>query len=90
VHDLAAGSIREYRSPIPGRLLRSPAVSPDGLRVVVQVAQSGVWLLHLSDGQMRSVLADPSADAFAWASDGRSVAFHSRRDGQWGIWFIAL
>jgi Tol biopolymer transport system component len=89
VHDLAVGSIQEFRSPIPGRLVRTPAVSPDGTRVIVQVALSGAWLLDLSDGQMSRVLADPSAEEFAWAPDGRTVAFHSRRDGQWGIWLMA-
>ena len=38
------------------------------------------------DGSMRCVLTDPSAEEFAWAPDGRRVAFHSRRDGQWGIY----
>jgi Tol biopolymer transport system component len=38
---------------------------------------------------MSRVLADPSAEEFAWAPDGRTVAFHSRRDGQWGIWLMA-
>jgi Tol biopolymer transport system component len=87
VHDLGAGSIQEYRSPIPGRFLRTPAVSSDGSRVIVQVQQSGAWLLDLKDGGM-SVLADASGEAFAWAPGGRTVAFHSRRDGQWGIWLL--
>jgi Tol biopolymer transport system component len=38
---------------------------------------------------MRSVLADATAEEFAWSPDGARVAFHSRRDGQWGIWIMA-
>jgi Tol biopolymer transport system component len=37
---------------------------------------------------MRCVLTDPTAEEFAWAPDGRRVAFHSRRDGQWGIFIL--
>jgi len=89
VHDLAAGRSRQYASPIPGRLVRTPAVSPDGQRVIFQVARHGAWLLDLSNGSMRVVLTDPTAEEFAWSPDGRRVAFHSKRDGGWGIWFTA-
>jgi Tol biopolymer transport system component len=69
--------------------MRTPAVSPAGHHVIFQVAGDGAWLLDLRDGAMRPVLSDPSAEEFAWSPDGRRVAFHSRRDGQWGIWFMA-
>jgi hypothetical protein len=87
--DLQTGATRQFPSPIKGRLVRTPAVSPDGQHVIFQVAKSGAWLLDLRDGSMRSVLDDPTAEEFAWSPDGRRVAFHSRRDGQWGIWFMA-
>jgi Tol biopolymer transport system component len=89
VLDLDGGPTRQYRSPIKGRLMRTPAVSPAGHHVIFQVAGDGAWLLDLRDGAMRPVLSDPSAEEFAWSPDGRRVAFHSRRDGQWGIWFMA-
>ena len=38
---------------------------------------------------MKRVLADPSAEEFTWAPDGRRVAFHSRRSGEWGLWQMA-
>jgi Tol biopolymer transport system component len=89
VRDLDGRSIREFASPVAHSLVRTPAVSPDGNHVIFQVSGSGAWLLHLNDGAMRRVLSDPTAEEFAWAPDGRRVAFHSRRDGQWGIWLMA-
>jgi Tol biopolymer transport system component len=88
VQHLTTGREREYKTPIRGRLVRTPAVSPDGARVIFQVYRDGAWLLELTDGAMRRVLTDPSAEEFAWSRDGRRVAFHSRRDGEWGIWVL--
>jgi hypothetical protein len=89
VQDLASGATKEYDSPVKQHLVRTPAVSPDGTKVVFQVYRSGAWLLDLTDGAVRCVLTDPTAEEFAWAPDGRRVAFHSRRDGQWGIWMMS-
>ena len=73
-------------TPQRGRLVRTPAVSPDGRRVVFQVFGDGVWMLEVPTGSMRRILDDPSAEEFAWAPDGRRIAYHSRRDGAWTIW----
>jgi hypothetical protein len=86
VLDLVSGTFRDYRSPIAGRLLRAPAVSPDGGQIIFQVSRDGAWLLDLSNGGMHRVLNDPTAEEYAWAPDGRRVAFHSQRSGGWGIW----
>jgi hypothetical protein len=88
VLDVATGQRRTFASPVKGRLVRTPAVSPDGTRIIFQVYRTGAWLLDLADGSMRCVLTDPTAEEFAWAPDGRRVAFHSRRDGQWGIYIL--
>jgi hypothetical protein len=89
VQELSSGRTKPYASPLKQRLVRTPAVSPDGTKIVFQVYRSGAWLLDLNDGSMRCVLTDPTAEEFAWAPDGRRVAFHSRRDGQWGIWMMS-
>ena len=86
--DLTSGQTREFASPVRGRLVRTPAVSPDGTKVVFQVSRSGAWMIDLRDGSMQCVLADPTAEEFAWAPDGRRIAFHSKRDGEWGIYLM--
>jgi Tol biopolymer transport system component len=89
VLNLVDGRTQTFRSPLPGRLVRTPAVSPDGRHIIFQVSRHGAWLVDLSDGTMRCVLTDPTAEEFAWSPDGRRVAFHSRRDGTWGVWIMA-
>jgi len=73
---LANGASRIYPSPRKGTLVRTPAVSPDGTRAVFQVYRAGTWLLDFRSGAMKKVLADPSAEEYAWAPDGRRVAYH--------------
>lgn len=89
IRDLVTGATRQFESPVKGRLARTPAASPDGKRVIFQVATSGAWLLDVESGAMTRVLSDRSAEEFAWSPDGRRVAFHSRRDGEWGIWVLS-
>jgi len=90
VGDLASGKTTSFKSPIPGRLMRTPAVAPDGRLIVFQVYRDGVWVLDVKTGEMRRWLADPTAEEFAWDPDGRRIAYHSRRDGQWRIWMLTI
>jgi hypothetical protein len=89
VHDIESGRDKVFTSPRKGQVMRTPAVSPDGRRVIFQIHRDGAWLLDLQDGSMRKVLADPTAEEYAWSPDGRRVAYHSRRSGQWGVWLMA-
>lgn len=89
VMNLRTGARRTYDSPVAGQLVRTPAVSPDGRRIIFQVYQDGAWLLNLANGSMRRVLDDPSAEEYTWAPDGHKVAFHSHRRGGWGVWVMA-
>jgi Tol biopolymer transport system component len=89
VLEIESGRDRIFDSPRKGRLVRTPAVSPDGGRIIFQVHRDGAWLLDLSDESMRKVLADPTAEEYAWSPDGRRVAYHSRRSGHWGVWLMA-
>ena len=89
VMDLQTGETTRYRTPVRKQLVRTPAVSPDGTKIIFQVFRHGAWLLDLADGSAVKVLTDPTAEEFAWAPDGRRVAFHSRRDGHWGIYVLS-
>ena len=89
VLNLSNGREQVYPSPVKGRLVRTPAVSPDGTRVMFQVRHDGAWILELRDGSMRRVLRDPSAEEYTWSPDGRRVAYHSRSEGKWGVWVMA-
>jgi Tol biopolymer transport system component len=89
VVDVDGGRERRYLSPRKGRRIRTPAVSPDGRRVMFQIQGDGAWLLDLRDGASRRILADPSAEEYTWSPDGRRVAYYSRRSGEWGVWLMA-
>jgi Tol biopolymer transport system component len=89
VLDTETGDEAEFHSPHRERPMRSPAVSPDGRYVMVQVLRDGAWLFAIPDGSKRRVLDDPTADAFSWAPDGRRVAYHSGRSGGWNVWVKA-
>jgi Tol biopolymer transport system component len=68
--------------------VRTPAVSPDGRRIVFQVYRDGAWEINVADGSMKRILDDKSAEEFAWTPDGAAIAYHSRRNGEWSIWRV--
>ena len=89
VRTLQGKELRVFKSPIRRRLVRTPAVSPDGKRIIFQVRRDGAWILDVSTGFMSRVLEDPSAEEFSWSPDGKRVAYHTRRSGSWGVWTMA-
>jgi len=88
IMDVVSGRSDMFRSPRPGRLVRTPAVSPDGRRIVFQVFRDGVWMLDVNTRAMRRILDDVTAEEFAWDPSGHRVAYHSRQDGMWRIWMM--
>jgi hypothetical protein len=86
---LTSARERELTLPERGRIRRTPVLSPDGQRVVVQVAGDGTWLLDLERGGFTKIIDDATAEAFAWAGDSRRLAYHSRRDDSWVMWVAA-
>ena len=88
VSDLRSGAREVQASPVKGRMVRTPAVSPDGRRIVFQVHGNGVWMLDLATDAVRRVLDDVTAEEFAWDPSGRRIAYHSRRAGKWQIWMM--
>ena len=56
VRDLESGVSRVYPTPVAGRLVRTPAVSPDGQRIVFQVYRDGAWVLDLRTGSLGRLL----------------------------------
>jgi hypothetical protein len=90
VLDVASGSSNRFPAPLADHLVRTPAVSPDGRRIVFQVFRDGVWLLDLRTGTTRRMLDDPTAQEFAWDPSGTRVVYHSRRGGRWRIWTAAV
>lgn len=87
--DLGTGRAITHASPIKGRLVRTPAVSPDGRWIIFQVFRDGAWLLNVETGSTQRVLNDASAEEFTWDPSGKRVAFHSRNRGGWGLWVMA-
>lgn len=71
-------------------------LSPDGTRVVVEVADpqtgaSDLWLTELNGGPSRQLTSDRSDETnAAWAADGRSIVFSSDREGPPDLFVIGV
>jgi Tol biopolymer transport system component len=88
IADRTGQQLTSFASPVAGRLVRTPAVSPDGREIVFQVYRDGVWIVDVTSAAMRRILDDVTAEEFTWSPDGAQIAYHSRRDGEWRIWVM--
>jgi dipeptidyl aminopeptidase/acylaminoacyl peptidase len=82
--------------------LGSPALSPDGTRVVFTVQEwsveknkstTNLWLVDVKGGEPRRLTAAQANDGSpAWSPDGTRIAFTSRRDGDQagGLYVISV
>ena len=85
--NLDTGTRRVFTTPVSGQPIRTPAVSPDGRRIIFQVSHDGAWLLDLRNGSMRRVLDDPTAEEYSWVprrSPRRLPQPQGRRLGRMG------
>ena len=77
---------REEPLATPLRPYRTPSISPDGLRVAVDVLDpenSDIWIHDTVRGTETILTTDPANDtAPLWHPDGMRVVFASQRDGR--------
>src|SRR5206468_7625935 len=71
----------------------SPAWSPGGDLIAVasgsgEAGGTDLFVMDLDGNGRRRVVADGGWPAFA--ADGRSLFFHSKRAGKWGVWRVGL
>lgn len=71
----------------------SPAWSPKGDLIAVasgggEAGKADLFVMALDGSDRRQVIANGGWPAFA--ADGRSLYFHSKREGKWGIWRVEL
>lgn len=84
--DLATGDLEPWIGAVPGVLLDSPRLSPDGGRLAYLRHGEGDWALRVRDvatGEDRA-LVTPEATTLAhpaWRSDGRHVYLDAGQDG---------
>jgi Tol biopolymer transport system component/predicted Ser/Thr protein kinase len=68
----------------------SPAISPDGSRVVVAVgpeASRDIWILDVARGTEMRFTFDPGRHDYpAWTPDGKNITFISNRGGQMDLY----
>ena len=82
---------REESLALAPAAYEAAAVSPDGSRVVVEIADqqnADVWVSEVGRGTLSRVTNDPARDRRPlWAPDGQRVVFESNREGPVGLFW---
>ena len=69
-------------------LPRHPALSPDGTQIAFS-HQGDIWVADRADGQAKRLTAHDAYDGWPhWSPNGLSIAFASRRHGNYDIFSI--
>ncbi len=93
VYVVEADGTRPRRLTPTGSADYSPAWSPAGDMIAVasgsgSSGDTDLYVMAPDGTSRRRVVANAGWPAFA--GDGRSLFFHSKRDGKWGIWRVGL
>jgi Tol biopolymer transport system component len=83
---------REETIPVPPRPYFYPRISPDGLRVAVDVRDqdNDIWILDLSRLTLTRLTFDPRIERHpAWTPDGQRIAFASQQGGAYNLFWQA-
>jgi Tol biopolymer transport system component len=84
-----AGTTLQNIVPADESEVSSPALGPDGRRVIVQRFMQGnvdLWSVNLANGVPTRLTFDPAAEAHAvWSPDGRRIVFGAAGNGRDGL-----
>ncbi len=65
---------------------RSPAISPDGKRLAIELG-SEIWIKQLDRGPASRLASEGSQNTFpTWTADGRSITFTSNSSDSYDLW----
>ena len=65
---------------------RSPAISPDGKRLAIELG-SEIWIKQLDRGPAIRLASEGSQNTFpTWTADGRSITFTSNSSDSYDLW----
>jgi hypothetical protein len=87
---------REEPLPLaPGNYPSWGRISPDGVRVAVELSEGNdldIWVADIATGRRTKLTDDPASDRYpVWTRDGRRVVFESNRDGGvWGLYWKSV
>jgi len=74
--------------PLPSDDYRTPALSPDGQRVAVEILRGAgrdVWIADLRRGSVSRLTSDEDSTAPLWSPDGNDIVYTSSQPGQYNL-----